>query len=260
MMNETQGRTDERVTRFPKVLSPFTRSEDEHGCYTVNDEVNDGFEWVFATDDVLAVEKLHGTNCAVRITESETGLQIEPWTRHGSEGMNRVEPFGPTVQHRLTRAFQNSLRRGYLDELGEGVHYGEVVGPDFHGNAYELSENLFIPFQWLVEKCSYRSWGKYPKTLDSLREWFSTELFSLFYSRLNGTDLETASVANGTFCEGIVFVHPDASYRESEMTMTEQSLGGGRYRKVASNLAKLRRDMFAGYQHDEWPMTHYGDH
>jgi len=250
----------DRVMRFPKVQSPFVRSENENGDYTVDDKIQDGFEWVVNNDDVIAVEKLHGTNCAVEITHGEQGLEIDPWTRFGPADMNRVDPFGTTNHHRVTAAFQNSLRRGYLDELGEGVHYGEVIGPKLHGNPHGVNEYLFIPFAWLIDKCSYNSWGNYPKTLESLREWFSTDLFSLFYSRIHGTDLDTASVSNGTFCEGIVFVHPDGEPTEQAITVEEQSLGGGRYRKTAPNFAKLRRDMFDGFNNGNWPMTDYSNH
>lgn len=228
--------------------------------YSVYDEVNDGYEWVFENDDVLAVEKLHGTNCCVSIENTETGLDVEGYTRHGYEPMQRAETYGTTEHQNVVRSIQNTLRRGYLDNLGEGVHYGEVVGPDFHGNPHELEENLFIPFSWLKDKCSYTSWGKHPKTFDSIKNWFADGLFSLFYSRMHGVDLDTASVSNGTFCEGLIFVHPDAGYTESNLVLDEEQFSDGTYRKYTPKLAKLRRDMFKEYQLDEWPMTEYGNH
>lgn len=254
--------TRQRVQRFPKVQSPFERSENEEGHYTLDDEINDGFEWVFESDDVVAVEKLHGTNCAVDVTTTEQGIEIEPWTRHGDGPMNRVNAYDtrPTF-HDLSRAFQNSLRRGYLDDLDEGVHYGEVVGPDFHGNEHDLDENLFISFEWLMDKCAYKSWGDYPKTLDSIRDWFSTDLFSLFYARMHGTNLDTASVRNGTFCEGVIFVDMSVENPYSTTLPTEEHhLSNGNYRKAAPHLAKLRRDMFDGYASGDWPASHNTDH
>lgn len=250
------------VQRFPKVKSPLERSEDENGYYTVDDVVQDGYEWVFESEDVIAVEKLHGTNCAVEITDTEQGIEIEPWTRHGSGPMNRVDPYTTQpVFHNLSRAFQNSLRRGYLNELDEGVHYGEVVGPDFHGNEHELDENLFIPFEWLADKCAYESWGNYPKTFDSIHEWFSTELFSLFYSRMHGKDFDSSSVKNGTFVEGIVFVDTsvDNPYTGG-VPMKDEYTGSGNYRKIAPHLAKLRRDMFSEYVTADWPAAYNTDH
>jgi hypothetical protein len=251
----------ETPTRFPKVKSPFEREENDNGNYIVYDEVMDGFNWVFEDDNVKAVEKLHGTNCCVSITEAEHGKEIEGYTRHGTEPMQKVEPYGQMTEHHfLIRAFQNSFRRGYLDDFSEGIHYGEVVGPDFHGNPHELEENLFIPFEWLADKCRYKSWGKYPKTFEAIEEWFKDGLFSLFYSRMHGTDLETASVSNNTFCEGIIFVRDTSSYEEKEMSVEEEMLSSNRYRKISPDLAKLRRDMFEGYKNGEWPMTEYSNH
>lgn len=247
--------------RFPKVKSPFKRKENENRDYVVYNEINNGFEWVFENDDVIAVEKLHGTNCCVDIDYGEHGKEIRGYTRHGYRPMQEIEPYGPMTEHHwLTRAFQNSIRRGYLDDLDEGVHYGEVVGPDFHGNAHELDENLFIPFEWLADKCAYKSWGKYPKTFDALENWFNDQLFSLFYSRMHGADLDTASVSNGTFCEGIIFVHPDGAYNEVDIYTEEEELSGGMHRKYSPYHAKLRRDMFSGYAKNEWPMTDYSNH
>lgn len=246
--------------RFPKVHSPFEREETDEGHYVVTDTIADGYDWVFEVDDVLAIEKLHGTNCCVEVEQTEQGLNVTGYTRHGPEAMQEVQPFGTADHQLITRAFQNSLQRGYLDDLGEGVHYGEVVGPDFHQNAHELNENLFIPFQWLAEKCSYTSWGKYPKTFESLREWFDNQLFSLFYARMHGTDLKTASVRHGTFCEGIIFAHPDTSFQEEYLDPDEEHLSSGHYRKYNPWLAKLRRDMFEGFQRGEWPMTQYSNH
>jgi hypothetical protein len=247
--------------RFPKIKSPFKRKEDDEGNYVVYDEVNEGFDWVFENNDVIAVEKLHGTNCCVDISDGEHGLEIEGYTRHGHEPMQKVESYSSMTEHHwLTRAFQNSLRRGYLDDLGEGVHYGEVVGPDFHGNAHDLDENLFIPFQWLADKCSYNVWGRYPKTFDSIKEWFSDSFFSLFYARMHGVSLEKASVSQGVFSEGVIFLHPDGEYNESDIFTKEEELSGGMYRKYSPYHAKLRRDMFKGFQDKEWPMTDYSNH
>jgi hypothetical protein len=242
--------------RFPKVHSPFEREENESDEYVVFDSVNDGYEWVFENDDVIAVEKLDGTNCAVemgRDSHSNSLRPVESYTRHGTEPFQVAKPYGDSGAHRqIVRAVQNSMQRGYLRSLDEGVHYGEAVGPAFQANRHELKENLFIPFSWLADKCLYKSWGKYQKNFETIRGWFEEDLFSLFYSRMHGCDLDESSVSNGTFCEGIMFVHPDNQYNEAGITTEEESLSGGTYRKVCPTIAKLRRDMFAGAK-SEWP-------
>ena len=259
-----------RPIRFPKVSSPFVRENNENQDYVVTDQVNDGFEgndfeWVFNDDDVVAIEKIHGTNCCVEIEQTETGLDIEAYTRYGYQPMQKVDPYGPNSEHHyITHAVQNSLQRGYLDRLGDGVHYGEVVGPKIHGNHYELDERLFIPFSWLKDKCSYNSWGKYPKTFGSIKRWFENELFSLFYSQMHGADLIESSVSNGTFCEGVVFAKKDETFQESDLDFVEVEFenddGSVEERKFSTNLAKLRRDMFEGYRNGKWPVNRRGDH
>lgn len=251
--------------RFPKVKSPFERHENEQGEYVVFDSVNSLHEWVFETDEnntmkSRAVEKLHGTNTAVRMGIDEIDNSLRPkkaFTRHGNEDMQYAKPLGNNYHHRrIVRAVQNSFRRGYLDDLEEGVHYGETVGPDFHNNMYELDENLFIPFSWLYDKCSYNSWGEYGTDFTSIREWFEDALFSLFYSRMHGCDLETSSVSNNTFCEGIIFVRKNKStYTESKMSTRDEHVSSGIYRKVHPDIAKLRRDMFAGSSEWDGPIV-----
>jgi len=57
------------------------------------------------------------------------------------------------------------------------------------------------------------------------------------------------------------YVHTKPLPLEHELEdAEEQYLSGGRYRKTTPHLAKLRRDMFGGYQRDEWPMTEHGNH
>lgn len=245
--------------RFPKVHSPFEREENDDGEYVVYDSVNDGYDWVFENDGVRCVEKLDGTNAAVEVTQSDEDrypVAVEAYTRHGEEPFQVAEPYSDSFAHRqIVRAVQNSQRRGYLTGLADGVHYGEAVGPAFQGNPHDLDENLFIPFEWLLDKCSYKSWGEYPRDFETISGWFEDDLFSLFHSRMHGCDLEEASVSNGTFCEGVIFVHPahgGRSYREDGINPKEEQLSGGMYRKVHPHLAKLRRDMFAGAK-DEWP-------
>lgn len=239
--------------RFPKVKSPFDRQENDEGEYVVYDEVMDGYEWVFENPNVKCVEKLDGTSCAIKVKQSSEGtVPVAAYTRHGTEPFQQAEAYSNNFAHRrIVRAVQNSQRRGYLTGSADGVHYGEAVGPDFQGNPHELDENLFIPFGWLYDKCAYNSWGNYPKDLDTISGWFEEDLFSLFHSRMHGCDLEESSVSNGTFCEGVIFVHPDVGrrgYREDGIIPDEEQLSGGMYRKVHPHLAKLRRDMFDWFE------------
>jgi hypothetical protein len=250
-------------TRFPKVLSPYTRAESDTDSYIIEASerpyVQTDFEWVFnRADEVAAVEKLDGTNMAVYV---EDGDVVGGATRYSDRSMGQLDPFGPTTHHFLTQAVQNSIRRGYIDfvsdSYGDGWFFGEAVGPKIQGNPHELDERLFIPFDWLRDKCEYESYGQYETDFASIKQWFAGKengLFSLFASRMHGQDLRSSRPDNGTFVEGIIFVHPDQTgpIRPGTLTQIENRERGVR------ELAKLRRDMFRPYAQDEWPLTMWG--
>lgn len=234
---------DELPARFPKIQSPFVREENESGDYVTTGEVADGYEWVLEDDDVIAVEKLDGSNGAVYIHPNYGVTQI--YTRMGQDAMQPVNPYGSGHHSYMTRAVQNSKSRNYLKGLDSGIYFGEFVGPKFQGNPHELDEQLFIPFNWARDKLAYKSWGKYERSHDAVENWFSDGLSSLFYSRMHGVDLEESSVSNGTFCEGIMFTKPGVGgpYEPGEVPDTNK-------------MAKVRRDMFADW--GQWPGTGSG--
>lgn len=256
--------------RFPKVQSPYHRAENSNGDYVVNPDgqfigVNSRFEWAFnRADEVEAIEKLDGTNMAVYIDEHEHGGYSvqDVATRMGDKSMNRVDPFGPrTNHHYIARAVQNTIRRGYIDQLveqyGTGWFFGEALGPKFQGNPHQLDEHLFVPFDWLRDKCQYKSYGKYPTHFDAISSWMSGEgesgIFSLFASRMHGQDLDASRPDNGTFIEGLILIHPDFEGRIRPADLTEPDDQHG-----VNELVKIRRDMWDQFQKDQWPLTKWG--
>ena len=201
-----------KIQDMPKLQSPFVRKLNEKGEYVVTPEITEGYEWVFEDETVMAIEKLHGTNVSIVIQEG-TVTQV----------YNRTEriPFITKGKKWIIEGLLNSKERGYLEFLGDGQFFGELIGPKINGNPYKLSEHLWIPFSTFCQKhLRYKCWGKYPKTFESISSWFK-ELMPL-YALMKG-DTEG-------FVEGIVFTHPD-----------------GRF-------AKLRKDMFSwhkGKRHEE---------
>lgn len=191
-----------KIKDMPKIESPFVRKE-INGNYIAVDEINPGYEWVFEDDSVMAIEKLHGTNVSIFIQD---GVITSCW--------NRTErlPFFNKGKKFIIEGLLNSFERGYMEFLGDGQHFGELIGPKVNGNPYKLDQHLWICFSTFGQKhLKYKSWGKYPKDFKTISEWFK-ELMPL-YASMKG-DRE-----NG-FVEGIVFTHPDG------------------------RMAKLRKDMF----------------
>ena len=184
-----------KIRDFEKIESPFVRKE-INGEYVVTDEIAEGYEWVFEDESVMAVEKLHGTNVSILIQD---GVVVSIWNR-----TERIPFFNKGKQH-IIMGILNSFGKGYMEFLGDGQHFGELIGPKVNGNPYKLTENIWIPFETYGQKhLSYTCWGKYPKTFESIREWFK-ELMPLYGLRIHG------KVSEGEpehFVEGIVFTHP----------------------------------------------------
>ena len=194
-----------KIMDMPKLQSPFKRKMVGND-YLVYDEIEEGYDWVFNDESVMAIEKLHGTNVSITIEEGAVTAVF-----------NRTEriPFITKGKSWIIKGILNSKERGYLEFLGDGQHFGELIGPRVNKNPYKLEEHLWIPFSGFCQKhLKYKCWGKYPKTFDSISEWFK-ELMPL-YTCMKG-DKEG-------FVEGIVFTHEDG------------------------RMAKLRKDMFSWYE------------
>lgn len=194
----------QKIKNMPKLQSPFVRKI-INGKYIVTDKIEKGYEWVFEDNSVMAIEKLHGTNVSILIKEG-TVISI----------FNRTEriPFITKGKSWIIKGILNSKERGYLEFLGDGQHFGELIGPKVNGNPYKLNRHLWLPFNGFCQKhLKYKSWGKYPKDFKTISGWFK-ELFPL-YSAMKGN--------KEGFVEGIVFTHPDG------------------------RMAKLRKNMFKEY-------------
>ena len=200
------------ITDMPKLKSPFKRIINEKGDYVVIDDVDLDYDWVFLDKNVMAIEKLHGTNVSILIQD---GIITSIWNR-----TERIPFFNKGKMH-IVMGIMNSFARGYTEFLPDGQHFGELIGPKINGNPYKLKENIWIPFEtYCQEHLRYKSWGKYPKTFAVISEWFK-ELIPLYASRVNGKEGREHG-----FVEGIVFTHPDG------------------------RMAKLRRDMFDWFEGD----------
>ncbi len=181
----------EKIIDMPKLHSPFVRKIID-GNYIVTDEIEEGYDWVFEDDSVMAIEKLHGTNVSIII---EHGVIISFFNR-----AQRI-PFFNKAHKYITEGLLNSYERGYMGLLEDGQHFGELIGPKVNANPYKLDKHLWIPFESFGQKhLRYKSWGKYPKDFKTISEWFK-DIIPL-YASMNGN-------RDTGFVEGIVFTHPD---------------------------------------------------
>lgn len=256
--------------RYSKTPAPYNREYiegfgavvDPHGEFL---GVKDGFEWVFdRAEECTCVEKLDGTNCAVRVVEHEHGGYYvdQVAARDGPEHMNVVQPFdAPYGMHDyITRAVQNTASRGYLDrvvdEYGTGWFYGEALGPQIHDNLYDLDEHLFIPFDWARQKLEYNSYGRHDTDYESIKNWMrgaDNGIFSLFHQAMHGGDLSELTPDAGTYVEGVIIIHPDFDRRLHPNDFETSSYN--QHFDQSHQVVKIKREMFSAYRDGEWPLT-----
>jgi hypothetical protein len=197
------------VNDMEKIECPFVRKE-INGNYLITPEVAEGFDWVFNDDSVLAIEKIHGTNCSIVI---QNGWILSVWNR-----TERIPFFNKGKAH-IIEGILESFKRGYMDLMDDGQWFGELIGEKINGNPYKIKGHLWIPFKTFGQKhLRYKSWGKYPKDFDTISRWFKDDLIPLYACMAQGSDARKTG-----FVEGIVFTHPDG------------------------RMAKVRRDMFDWY-------------
>lgn len=207
-----------KIIDMPKLKSPFVRNENTN--WKVIDEITEGYEWVFEDESVMAIEKLDGTNVSIEIVQ---GIVTRVFNRK-----ERIQ-FISKDRSYIIEGIINSKQKGYLEFLEDGQHFGELIGPMINKNPYKLDEHLWIPFETYGQKhLAYTCWGKYPKTFESISEWFK-ELMPLYNLRIHGKvpDGPLGDIFKDQFVEGIVFTHPDG------------------------RMAKLRRDMFDWYKNEK---------
>jgi hypothetical protein len=206
---------------MPKMDSPFVRKVID-GAYLVTNEITEGYDWVFNDPTVLATEKLHGTNVSILIQD---GVITSVWNR-----TERI-PFFNKGKKYIIEGVLNSYEKGYMEFLPDGQHFGELIGPKINGNPYNLKEHRWIPFETFCRKhLAFKSWGKYPKTFESMSEWLKT-LMPLYNLMLHADNTKRDEIMKNGFVEGVVFVQPSTG-----------------------KMGKLRKDMYdwhTGARHKE---------
>jgi len=220
------------LSDFPKIHCPFIRKDfdvnisdfEKYGhslklrspkAYLVIPEVNPGYEWVFESDNVVAVEKLDGSNVKL---ETQKGRLINLQNRK-----NIIDPL-QIVKGKsfILNGIFEAIGKGYVKQ--DGIQVGELIGKKVQGNPYKLDGHLWYPFDKSFKHLSYRSFHEHDRTFDNWSVWFKDYLVSRFATKRGDKDI---------FAEGIVFYDMK---RKAE---------GKTY------MAKLRRDMFKFFYEDK---------
>jgi hypothetical protein len=198
------------IIDFPKIKSPFVRKT-INGKYLATPEIEEGFEWVFEDPTVLATDKLHGTNiCCI----FEKGiLQCIDNRKNRLIGKPVIWAGWRTDEMRVIQGIMVAIEKKWIEKDFTGRIYGELVGPTINRNLHQLDKHYFVPFDYLKKHCKWNTWSanKYPKTFDSIKEWFK-DLISLFTKRIT---------KENKLGEGIVFHGPNGKMAKLKRVMFE---------------------------------------
>jgi len=222
----------EVLSDFPKIECPFIRQDfkvdmadwQQHGkalqlrrpsIYLVVDEIRPGYEWVFEDGDVVASEKLDGSNVTIKTKNSRLVALMNR--------LNVIDPMqimkGKTF---IIEGVFRAIQKGYVDP--DGIQAGELIGPKLQGNPYQLNNHIWYPFTKARDHLAYRSFHEHNRTFSNWSNWFETWLYSRFASKRGD---------KAVMAEGIVFYSPSRD-------------AAGR-----SCMAKLRRNMFPWFYADK---------
>ena len=226
------------LSDFPKIHCPFKRKDYDVNIsdfekyrrsyqlrtpkvYLVIPEINPGYEWVFESDNIVAVEKLDGSNVKL---ETKAGRLIALQNRK-----NIIDPL-QIVKGKsfILNGIFESIGKGYVKE--DGIQVGELIGKKVQANPYQLDGHLWYPFTKSLKHLSYRSFHEHDRSFDNWSLWFKDYLISRFAAKRGNKDV---------FAEGIVFYDMK---RKSE---------GKTY------MAKLRRNMFKWFYSDKIEIYNY---
>ena len=220
------------LTDFPKIKCPFIRKKfkvnkddwKKYGrklqmrspeVYLVVNKINPGYEWVFESENVFAVEKLNGTNIKL---ETKDGRLVALQNRK-----NVIDPLqiikGKTF---LIEGVFQSIGKGYVKQ--NSIQAGELIGPKVQGNPYKLDVHMWYPFDKSIKHLRYNSFDVHDRTFENWSLWFKDYLFSRFTTKRGNKNV---------MAEGIVIY--DLKRKSEHKTY----------------MAKLRRNMFNWYYSDK---------
>lgn len=174
-----------------KIQTVFERGQDG----LVIDKPAPGTEWVFAGEGV-ATEKLDGTN--VRLTIRNKGIVRVEKRRNPTKGQKAVgirepwyvdtSPDDPQDKHILDAA-----ARTPTEDLSDGEHCCEAVGPKIQGNPLDLHARHCVCFN---EPHGVPTYEDFPRTFEGMK------------AALHRIPAQYCG-KSARLAEGIVFHHPD---------------------------------------------------
>lgn len=197
-MNRNERDLKEKFLEFEKMFPPFIRDMESGLCI---DKVAEGWEWCFNPEKCYVLEKLDGTNVKLIVENSIMSVYARNAKHKGYVLANLNDPNYKYILQGVANAVAERNKK-----FKDGTYYGELIGPKYQGNPYNLERHIWVTFEPF--KNGVGAYKDYPKTSD-YEEW---KAWILGLKSLLNPEVEA---------EGVIFLN-----------------------KETGQMAKLRQNMF----------------
>jgi hypothetical protein len=208
---------------MPKLESPFEREEVKGKGYVCVPIFKKEFLWILNPDKVMATEKFDGTNVSVYIEDGNI--------KHIMNRTNRINIWKD--QYHFYTGIKNAMENGYFkpNKLLDGQYFGELLGPKLQGNPHEVTDAIWLPFDYVKEHYTFRfyyDWlnENFPDNMEINDDYIYNKFEELF---TNLKSLYFRKFKKEIAPEGIVF-----------------------HNKETGEMCKLRGDMFGLCPRHRW--------
>ena len=168
-------------TPIIKIDSDYTEKVSNH-VYQYDISVEDNSNYFIGNTLV------HNTNVSVLVNQ---GMVQGIWNRTAQV------PFINKGKQFIIEGIQNAFERGWLKELFDGQHFGELIGGKVAKNPHNVPAHLFVPFNRLMKTCTMRSWHWFLHEPAEISDWMRN--LETMFGKKYGSE----------YLEGVVFYNPD---------------------------------------------------
>ncbi len=160
-----------KIKDFPKLESPFEREETEQG-YICVPKFKREFSWILNPNEVIASEKLDGTNVSVYVEDGDIKAVFNR--------TNRIDIWKSQKHFYLGVKRAIEEKKFKPERYTDGQYFGELCGEKINKNPLELDTPLWIPFEYCKRDLSFRFYYDWIKEKGLNENSTDQELYDAF--------------------------------------------------------------------------------
>ncbi len=132
-----------KLADMPKLESPFEREEIPGKGYVCVPKFKREFCWILDPNKVIATEKFDGTNVSIYVEDNQIKKILN---RKNNINIWKDKYWFYTG---IKKAVDENKFK--LDLVTDGQYFGELLGEKINGNPHEVTEPIWLPFNYIKE-------------------------------------------------------------------------------------------------------------